>query len=87
MALCKCGWVHGASGDRKRIVSPAASSKECGVGLDLILFYEHFHGDNGAGLGTRHHPAGRGSWARLMYIVATTKAADALAMVKGGRDT
>jgi hypothetical protein len=28
---------------------------------DCLLFYEYFHGDNGAGLGASHQTAGRGS--------------------------
>ena len=29
---------------------------------DYILFYEYFHGDNGAGLGASHQTAGRAQW-------------------------
>ena len=29
---------------------------------DHLLFYEYFHGDNGAGLGASHQTAGRGLW-------------------------
>ena len=52
---------------------------------DLILFYEYFHGDNGAGLGASHQTGWTGIVARLMHIFATTTAADALAAGKGGR--
>ena len=29
---------------------------------DLILFYEYFHGDNGAGLGASHQTGGPAWW-------------------------
>ena len=37
---------------------------------DLILFYEYFHGDNGAGLGASHQTGWTGMIARLMQIFA-----------------
>jgi hypothetical protein len=39
---------------------------------DLILFYEYFHGDNGAGLGASHQTGWTGVIARLMQLFATT---------------
>ncbi len=41
---------------------------------DLILFYEYFHGDNGAGLGASHQTGWTGVVARLMHLFATTTA-------------
>lgn len=41
---------------------------------DLILFYEYFHGDNGAGLGASHQTGWTGLVARLMHLFATTSA-------------
>src|SRR5262249_21066887 len=38
---------------------------------DLILFYEYFHGDNGAGLGASHQTGWTGIIARLMHVFAT----------------
>ncbi|MBK9145507.1 MAG: glucosidase [Candidatus Melainabacteria bacterium] len=35
---------------------------------DLILFYEYFHGDNGAGLGASHQTGWTGLIAKLMYF-------------------
>ena len=35
---------------------------------DLILFYEYFHGDNGAGLGASHQTGWTGVVARLIQI-------------------
>ena len=39
---------------------------------DLILFYEYFHGDNGAGLGASHQTGWTGVIARLMHLFATS---------------
>ena len=41
---------------------------------DLILFYEYFHGDNGAGLGASHQTGWTGIVARLMHLFATSSA-------------
>lgn len=38
---------------------------------DLILFYEYFHGDNGAGLGASHQTGWTGIIARIMHLFAT----------------
>jgi Glycosyl hydrolase family 63 C-terminal domain len=46
---------------------------------DLILFYEYFHGDNGAGLGASHQTGWTGIIARLIDIFARLDAAEALA--------
>jgi hypothetical protein len=45
---------------------------------DLILFYEYFHGDNGAGLGASHQTGWTGIVARLMHLFVTTTAEQAL---------
>jgi hypothetical protein len=39
---------------------------------DYILFYEYFHGDNGAGLGASHQTGWTGAIARLLHLFATT---------------
>ena len=41
---------------------------------DLILFYEYFHGDNGAGLGASHQTGWTGVVARAMHLYATSDA-------------
>jgi hypothetical protein len=38
---------------------------------DCLLFYEYFHGDNGAGLGASHQTGWTGVVARLMHFFAT----------------
>src|ERR1700744_1446919 len=35
---------------------------------DLILFYEYFHGDNGAGIGASHQTGWTGLIARIMHL-------------------
>ena len=49
---------------------------------DLVLFYEYFHGDNGAGLGASHQTGWTGLIARLMHLFATTTAEQSLALGK-----
>jgi hypothetical protein len=38
---------------------------------DCVLFYEYFHGDNGAGLGASHQTGWTGIIARIMQVFAT----------------
>jgi hypothetical protein len=45
---------------------------------DLVLFYEYFHGDNGAGLGASHQTGWTGVIARAMHLFATSTAAEFL---------
>ena len=47
---------------------------------DLILFYEYFHGDNGAGLGASHQTGWTGIIARIMHMFATTTAEQVIAL-------
>jgi hypothetical protein len=45
---------------------------------DLILFYEYFHGDSGAGVGASHQTGWTGVIARMMDLFARVTADDAL---------
>ncbi|MEI7684497.1 MAG: glucosidase, partial [Planctomycetota bacterium] len=45
---------------------------------DYVLFYEYFHGDNGAGLGASHQTGWTGVVARGMHLFATTTAEQVL---------
>ena len=45
---------------------------------DHILFYEYFHGDNGAGVGASHQTGWTGAVARLLHMFATTTAEQVL---------
>ena len=38
---------------------------------DCLLFYEYFHGDNGAGLGASHQTGWTGVIARTLHLFAT----------------
>jgi hypothetical protein len=49
---------------------------------DLILFYEYFHGDNGAGLGASHQTGWTGTVARGMHLFATATAEQVLQLGK-----
>jgi hypothetical protein len=49
---------------------------------DLILFYEYFHGDNGAGLGASHQTGWTGIIARSMHLFATSSSAQYLELGK-----
>jgi hypothetical protein len=49
---------------------------------DLILFYEYFHGDNGAGLGASHQTGWTGIVARAMHLFATSTAEQVLQLGK-----
>jgi hypothetical protein len=49
---------------------------------DLILFYEYFHGDNGAGLGASHQTGWTGLIARGLHLFATTTAEQVLRLGK-----
>jgi len=49
---------------------------------DLILFYEYFHGDNGAGLGASHQTGWTGVIAPLMDLFGRMTAENALEMGK-----
>jgi hypothetical protein len=49
---------------------------------DCLLFYEYFHGDNGAGLGASHQTGWTGIIARGLHLFATTTADQVLALGK-----
>lgn len=43
---------------------------------DCLLFYEYFHGDNGAGLGASHQTGWTGAIARTLHLFATVQPED-----------
>jgi hypothetical protein len=49
---------------------------------DNLLFYEYFHGDNGAGLGASHQTGWTGVIARAMHLFATSSAEQFLELGK-----
>ena len=50
---------------------------------DYRLFYEYFHGDNGAGLGASHQTGWTGIIARIMHVFATIPPSKMLELGKG----
>jgi len=54
---------------------------------DCLLFYEYFHGDNGAGLGASHQTGWTGVIARGMHLFATTTAEQVLELGKAAAIT
>jgi hypothetical protein len=54
---------------------------------DLLLFYEYFHGDNGAGLGASHQTGWTGIVARIMHLFATTTPQQVLELGKAAAFT
>jgi hypothetical protein len=49
---------------------------------DYILFYEFFHGDNGAGLGASHQTGWTGIIARILHLFASSSPAEVLELGK-----
>ena len=49
---------------------------------DLILFYEYFHGDNGAGLGASHQTGWTGVVAKIIQLFGKL---DAKEVLEGGK--
>ena len=49
---------------------------------DHLLFYEYFHGDNGAGLGASHQTGWTGLVARFIHLFGTV---DAASLLKSGK--
>jgi hypothetical protein len=54
---------------------------------DYILFYEYFHGDNGAGIGASHQTGWTGIIARGLHLFATTTPAQFLELGKAAAVT
>jgi len=68
---------------RRPVYGGSAKFQEDPHWRDLILFYEYFHGDNGAGLGASHQTGWTGVIARLLDIFGRVTGADILAAEKG----
>jgi hypothetical protein len=61
---------------RRPVFGGAKKFQEDPLWRDHLLFYEYFHGDNGAGLGASHQTGWTGLIARLMHLFATKGLAD-----------
>ena len=75
-------FLRDASG-RRPVYGGTAKFQEDPHWRDLILFYEYFHGDNGAGLGASHQTGWTGVVARLLDLFGRLDAASALSTPKG----
>jgi hypothetical protein len=68
---------------RRPVYGGTAKFQEDPHWRDVILFYEYFHGDNGAGLGASHQTGWTAVIARLMDLFGRVGARDALLTAKG----
>ena len=74
-------FLRDASG-RRPVYGGTTTFQEDPHWRDLILFYEYFHGDNGAGLGASHQTGWTGLVARMMHLFANTSADQVLRLGK-----
>jgi hypothetical protein len=74
-------FVRGEDG-RRPVYGGAEKFQQDPHWRDHVLFYEYFHGDNGAGLGASHQTGWTGVVATLMHVFATLSAKD---LLEGGR--
>ncbi len=70
-------FLRGADG-RRPVHGGTAKFQEDPHWRDLILFYEYFHGDNGAGIGASHQTGWTGIIALLLDLFGRVTAEDAL---------
>jgi hypothetical protein len=63
-------FVRDASG-RRPLYGGSSKFQEDPHWRDLILFYEYFHGDNGAGIGASHQTGWTGTIAKLIQLFAS----------------
>ena len=63
---------------RRPVYGAARKFQEDPHWRDCLLFYEYFHGDNGAGLGASHQTGWTGIIARAMHLFATSTAKEFL---------
>jgi hypothetical protein len=69
-------------GGRRPVYGASRKFQEDPHWRDLILFYEYFHGDNGAGLGASHQTGWSGLVARSLHLFATSTSEEVLALGK-----
>jgi hypothetical protein len=76
-------FLQGASG-RRPVYGGTRMFQEDPHWRDYILFYEYFHGDNGAGLGASHQTGWTGAVASLIQLFGVLDAERLLATGKSG---
>jgi hypothetical protein len=74
-------FLRDASGKRA-VYGGAKKFQEDPYWRDYVLFYEYFHGDNGAGLGASHQTGWTGVIARAIDLFARLNSKDALRVSK-----
>jgi len=74
-------FVHDANG-RRPVYGGSGVFQEDPHWKDYILFYEYFHGDNGAGLGASHQTGWTGVIARILDLFARVTPREALEISK-----
>jgi hypothetical protein len=67
---------------RRPVYGAAKKFQEDPHWRDCLLFYEYFHGDNGAGLGASHQTGWTGVIARIIHLFASLTPEDVLALGK-----
>ncbi len=67
---------------RRPVYGGASKFQEDPHWRDLVLFYEYFHGDNGAGIGASHQTGWTGLVARLLDLFGRVTAQDSLGTPK-----
>jgi len=70
-------FLRGSDG-RRPVFGGSTTFQEDPHWRDLILFYEYFHGDNGAGLGASHQTGWTGLVAKLIQGLGQLTPADVL---------
>ena len=83
----RLGNIFLKDGDRRAVYGGTRKFQEDPHWRDLLLFYEYFHGDNGAGLGASHQTGWTGIVARIMHFFASTNAAQTLELGKAAAVT
>lgn len=68
--------------DRRPVYGGTRKFQEDPHWRDNLLFYEYFHGDNGAGIGASHQTGWTGIIARIMHLFATATAEQMLELGK-----
>lgn len=77
-----CGIFERDADGRRPVFGGAEKFREDPHWRDCLLFYEYFHGDNGAGIGASHQTGWTGLVARLLHLFAAHDAAGMLAQGK-----
>ena len=81
----RAGWPASSCRDkhgRRPVYGGTRKFQEDPHWRDYLLFYEYFHGDNGAGLGASHQTGWTGIIARAMHLFATSTAEQVLELGK-----